>query len=110
MNPSTASDQPAPVTTEQVLLGRQPIVDRDGRMYAFELLFRSGRANVARYSDDVLATSHVLRHVFAELGIDKALGPYRGFVNCDARMLLMPETLDVLPRDRVVIEVLESVE
>lgn len=109
-HPSNAGEQPAPVTTEQVLLGRQPIVDRDGRMYAFELLFRAGKANVARYSDDVLATSHVLRHVFAELGIDKALGPYRGFVNCDTRMLLMPETLDVLPRDRVVIEILESVE
>src|SRR5690349_16336809 len=80
-------------------------------MYAFELLFRTERhSNVARYSDDVLATSQVLRHVFAELGVEKALGPYRGFVNCDARMLLMPETLDVLPHDRVVIEVLESVE
>lgn len=98
------------MTTEQVLLGRQPIVDRDGRMYAFELLFRAEQANVARYSDDVLATSHVLRHVFAELGVDKALGPYRGFVNCDERMLLMPETLDVLPRERVVIEILESVQ
>lgn len=110
MKPLTAGQQLEPLTTEQVLLGRQPIVDRDGRMYAFELLFRADQANVAGHSDDVLATSHVLRHVFAELGVDKALGPYRGFVNCDARMLLMPETLDVLPRDRVVIEILESVE
>lgn len=109
MIPSTAGEQPAPLATERVLLGRQPIVDRDGRMYAFELLFRGEPSNVARYSDDVLATSHVLRHVFAELGVEKALGPYRGFVNCDARMLLLPETLDVLPRDRVVIEILESV-
>jgi EAL and modified HD-GYP domain-containing signal transduction protein len=108
---STAGEETAPLTTEQVLLGRQPIVDRDGRMYAFELLFRAERQpNAARYSDDVLATSHVLRHVFAELGVEKALGPYRGFVNCDVRMLLMPETLDVLPSDRVVIEILESVE
>lgn len=100
-----------PLSTEQVLLGRQPIVDRDGRMYAFELLFRAERhPNAARYSDDLVATTHVLRHVFAELGVEKALGPYRGFLNCDARMLLMPETLDVLPHDRVVIEILESVE
>jgi len=100
-----------PLSTEQVLLGRQPIVDRDGRMYAFELLFRAERhPNAARYADDLVATTHVLRHVFAELGVEKALGPYRGFVNCDARMLLMPETLDVLPHDRVVIEILESVE
>jgi c-di-GMP-related signal transduction protein len=95
--------------TEEVFLGRQPIVDRDGRMFAFELLFRSKRANFARPSDDLAATSQVLRHTFAELGVDKALGPYRGFVNCDTRMLLMPGTLDVLPPDRVVIEILESV-
>ena len=78
-------------------------------MHAFELLFRPGRANVAPPADDVVATSQVLHHVFAELGVERALGPYRGFVNCDARILLMPDTLDVLPSERIVIEVLESV-
>jgi c-di-GMP-related signal transduction protein len=93
-----------------VLFGRQPIVDRDGRMQAFELLFRTGRANFAPPADDLVATSQVLHHVFAELGVERALGPYRGFVNCDARILLMPDTLDVLPSERIVIEILESVE
>ena len=92
-----------------MLFGRQPIVDRDGRMQAFELLFRSGRVNAARPADDLVATSQVLHHVFAELGVDRALGPYRGFVNCDERILLMPDTLDVLPSERIVIEILESV-
>ena len=79
-------------------------------MQAFELLFRTGRANFAPPADDLFATSQVLHHVFAELGVDRALGPYRGFVNCDARMLLMPDTLDVLPSERIVIEILESVQ
>ena len=95
--------------TEELLLARQPIVDRDGRMFAFELLFRSERVNAVRPADDLAATSQVLRHVFADLGAERALGPYRGFVNCDARMLLMPDALDVLPPQRVVIEILESV-
>jgi len=99
-----------PTASEEALVGRQPIVDRDGRMFAFELLFRGERVDFARHSDDVAATSQVLRHVFAELGVDKALGPYRGFVNCDARMLLMPGSLDVLPPERVVLEILESVQ
>jgi len=106
LTPATSLDADR---TEELLLGRQPIVDRDGRMFAFELLFRSGHLNAARGFDDVIATSQVLRHVFAELGVDRALGPYRGFVNCDARMLLMPDALDVLPPKRVVIEILESV-
>ena len=107
-DPDADVREPA-AATEQVLLGRQPIVDRDGRMYAFELLFRDRYIDAASLSDDVVATSQVLHHVFAELGVDKALGPYRGFVNCDERMLLMPEILDVLPPERVVIEILESV-
>jgi c-di-GMP-related signal transduction protein len=105
-------EAPAPdasLPAEQVLFGRQPIVDRDGRMQAFELLFRTSRANFAPPADDLVATSQVLHHVFAELGVDRALGPYRGFVNCDERILLMPDTLDVLPSERIVIEILESV-
>jgi EAL and modified HD-GYP domain-containing signal transduction protein len=97
------------IRTQELLLGRQPIVDRDRRLFAFELLFRGSRRNSARPCDDVMATSQVLLHVFAELGVDRALGPHRGFVNCDERMLLMPGALDVLPADRVVLEILESV-
>jgi len=100
---------PDVLRTQELLLGRQPIVDRDGRLFAFELLFRGTRANRARPCDDVVATSQVLLHVFAELGVDRALGPHRGFVNCDERMLLIPGALDVLPADRVVLEILESV-
>jgi EAL and modified HD-GYP domain-containing signal transduction protein len=99
---------PAAVT-EHVLLGRQPIVDSDGRMFAFELLFR-GRWDLKSPHHHLAATSAVLRHVFAELGVEQALGPYRGFVNCDAAMLLVDDILELLPPDRVVIEVLESVQ
>src|SRR5438105_11537188 len=76
--------------TEPLLLCRQPILDRAGGMYGFELLFRAEGADCARYSDGVVATSQVLYNAFAELGIERALGPYRGFVNCDSRMLLLP--------------------
>lgn len=79
-------------------------------MYGFELLFRAEGADCARYDDGVVATSQVLYNAFAELGIDRALGPYRGFVNCDSRMLLLPGLIDVLPHERVVLEILESVE
>ncbi|HZQ63159.1 MAG TPA: EAL domain-containing protein, partial [Casimicrobiaceae bacterium] len=100
---------PPGATTEPLLLCRQPILDRAGAMYGFELLFRAGDGETACFADAVAATSHVVYSAFAELGVERALGPYRGFVNCDERMLLMPGLLDVLPRERVVLEVLESV-
>lgn len=98
------------MTTQQLLLGRQPILDRRGQTYAYELLFRGKSKTAASFADDVMATSQVLHHLFAELGVDKALGPYRGFINCDSRMLLMPEILEVLPPQRVGLEILETVE
>ena len=93
-----------------MLLGRQPIIDRRGQLYAYELLFRDSSRNAATVPDAVLATSQVLHHVFAEIGVERALGRYRGFLNCDERMLMMPGVLDVLPTRHVVLEVLETVE
>jgi EAL and modified HD-GYP domain-containing signal transduction protein len=49
-------------------LGRQPIVDANQQLVAYELLFRSSQANVARVNDDVMATTAVIRHAFVDLG------------------------------------------
>lgn len=92
-----------------IFIGRQPILDRGQQMYAYELLFRMGRQNSAVVSDNRAATATVLSHVFSELGVETALGPYLGFVNLDASML-MSDTLELLPREKFVLEVLETVE
>ena len=94
---------------QDIFIGRQPILDRDQRMFAYELLFRSGRQNFAQVSDDTTATATVLSHAITELGLEAALGPYLGFINLDARML-MSEVLEMLPRDKFVLEVLETVD
>ncbi|MCZ7654784.1 MAG: EAL domain-containing protein [Rhodocyclaceae bacterium] len=94
---------------QEIFIGRQPILDRDQRMFAYELLFRCGRQNFAWVSDDRMATATVLSHAITELGLESALGPYLGFINLDARML-MSDVLEMLPRDKFVLEVLETVE
>ncbi|MCC6658878.1 MAG: EAL domain-containing protein, partial [Rhodocyclaceae bacterium] len=94
---------------QDIFIGRQPILDREQRMFAYELLFRSGRQNFAQVSDDTTATATVLSHAITELGLEAALGPYLGFINLDARML-MSEVLEMLPRDKFVLEVLETVD
>ena len=96
-------------SSQDIFIGRQPILDREQRMFAYELLFRSGRQNSAQVSDDTAATATVLSHAFTELGLEAALGPYLGFINLDARML-MSEVLEMLPREKFVLEVLETVE
>ncbi len=98
---------PTPPTT--YFIGRQPILDRRRQLHAYELLFRQGNVSSAQISDDLAATATVLSHVFSELGIEEALGPYLGFINLDARML-QSDILEILPREKFVLEILETVD
>ncbi len=95
--------------SHDIFIGRQPILDRDQRLVAYELLFRSSRRNAAGVVDQVAATANVINHAFVDLGIETALGPYKGFINCDDHLLLS-DMLEALPADKIVLEVLETVE
>lgn len=97
------------VDAEQLFLGRQPILDREQRLYAYELLFRSGsQDNAATVTDGVAATATVIANAFAELGVEAALGNCRGFINVDQEFLFS-DMLELLPRHTVVLEILETV-
>ncbi len=92
---------------EDIFLGRQPIVDRAQQLHGFELLFRNSHANRATVTDDRAATSTVIVNTLSEFGIDKVLGGFSGFINCDASFL-MSDAIALLPAHKVVLELLES--
>jgi EAL and modified HD-GYP domain-containing signal transduction protein len=93
---------------DHLYLGRQPILDRDQRLHAYELLFRNGGINAADVTDGVAATATVIVNAFAELGVEAALGNCRGFINIDEEFLFS-DMLELLPRQSVVLEILETV-
>ncbi|HSG22218.1 MAG TPA: diguanylate phosphodiesterase, partial [Azonexus sp.] len=72
---------------DQLFLGRQPILNREQQLFAYELLFRNGTRNSAEVTDGVQATATVIVNAFAELGVEAALGSYRGFINVDEEFL-----------------------
>lgn len=94
--------------THNIYVGRQPILDRSQALYAYELLFRSGNVEQAEFHCDVSATARVITSVFNELGLEQALGDAFGFINVSEDML-MSEALELLPADKIVIELLETV-
>jgi EAL and modified HD-GYP domain-containing signal transduction protein len=96
----------APQQTE-IFLGRQPILDVRRRVVGYELLFRSGRNLTAGVTDDVLATSTVITQTMGMFGIEAALGKHTGFINVSYE-LLMSDVLELLPRRRIVLELLET--
>ena len=93
---------------DEIFLGRQPILDLRQHLYAYELLFRNGRIDFAQIEDNVQATATVIVNTFNGLGVDAALGDRRGFINVD-EAFLFSDTLELLPPQAVVLEVLETV-
>lgn len=93
----------------EFFLGRQPILDVRQDVVAYELLFRSGQTAMAGVTDDMLATATVIINTISQLGIDTVLDKQNGFINVSYE-LLMSDMLELLPRERMVLEILETVE
>jgi c-di-GMP-related signal transduction protein len=71
-------------------------------------LFRDSPDNRARIFDDVQATAHVVARTVGEIGLSSVLGDYRGFVNMN-RDLLFDDIVLIMPPERFVLEILETV-
>lgn len=105
------SGSPSEVSVSQgTFVGRQAIVDRHQRVVAYELLFRSSAtAQFADFQSKGKAAVRVIVNTFASLGMDAVLGQAQGFFNVTGEVFLS-ELIEALPRERVIIEILEDVE
>ncbi|MDO6708516.1 EAL and HDOD domain-containing protein [Photobacterium sp. 1_MG-2023] len=88
-------------------VARQPILNRQQRTVGYELLFRDGERNAFPQIEANTATSRLLVENYMAVGDDLATASQRTFINFphDSLIKLMPL---LLPRQKVVIEVLET--
>lgn len=93
-----------------VFVARQPIFDRDSRVYAYELLYRSN-ADCNRFTgtDEDRPTLEVIAGSLLTIGLNGIAGGKKAFINF-GRNLLVDGLVSMLPKDNVVIEVLETAE
>lgn len=92
-----------------VFVGRQPILDRNGNIFGYELLYRNSDKNVFPDVNPESATLQVLINTFLSIGIDKVAGQSKSFINFTGELL----TKDIFSRlrpERVIVEILEDVE
>jgi EAL and modified HD-GYP domain-containing signal transduction protein len=95
---------------QKYLIGRQPILNRDEQICAYELLFRSAQSlTKANVSDASQATASVILNTLAGFGIKQILGKHLGFINLELD-ILMSDSLELLPKELVVLELLETLE
>ena len=94
----------------EVFVARQPIFDRNQKVWGYELLFRSS-ATQANFdgTDASSATTQVVSNSMLSIGLDKLLRGKQGCVNFGRDMLLQ-DWYSVLPKECTVIELTEDIE
>jgi len=98
------------MNSKEIFLGRQPILNDRQNLVAYELLFRSSATlNAAVIQDIPAASVDVILNSLYDFGGMDVLGRQKGFINVETKVL-MTETIELLPKERVVLEILESVE
>ncbi len=86
---------------------RQPILAVDEKVIGYELLFRSGVENYFKCGDPNDATRSVI-DVSSLQGLDMLCDGHLAFINC-TRDILLNGDVTILPPDKVVVEILETV-
>lgn len=98
------------MSSKDIFLGRQPILNSRQNLVAYELLFRSSATlNVADIKDAPAAAADVILNALYDFGGMDVLGRQKGFINVETNVL-MTDTIELLPKERIVIEILESVQ
>jgi c-di-GMP-related signal transduction protein len=92
-----------------VCVARQPILDLAGRVYGYELLYRSSSDATSCTTEGDIAGARVLSDAVFALGLDVLTSGRPAFLNF-TRSLLMNGAATLLPPTSMVIEVREDVE
>lgn len=92
----------------EVFVARQPILNTNKNVAYYELLFRANKENYYDEIDGDKATLDVITNSFTLIGMKNLTNGKRAFINF-TEGLLLNETALLLPKDKVVIEILETV-
>jgi c-di-GMP-related signal transduction protein len=108
-----ADSTPAPARAGLVHVGRQPILDKHGRLYGYELLFRGTGQSVTSGitgpgSEADAATTSTIVSAFSEFGA-QLLGGGLGFVNLTRTFIVGDLPVPFEP-EAAVLELLETIE
>lgn len=88
-------------------IARQPVFNHARVVFGYELLFRSGAENFFSGDRPDQAAAATADNLLL-IGIDRLTQGRRAFINC-TREFLVREFATILPKDRVVLEILETI-
>ena len=89
-------------------VARQPIFDRKMGIFGYELLYRRSMNNFYEGTDDNQATADLINNAFLVMRLQDLTEGTRAFINFSEDMLVREIPL-LLPKDAIVVEILERV-
>lgn len=102
--PSQAAPKDAAAhTSPHVMVGRQPIFDRQRRVFGYELLFRPSALDAGDMTKDE-GTARVITEGVMALGLDKLTGGKRAFIELTPEFL-NHDVVNALPASGVVLQI-----
>lgn len=91
-----------------IFLARQPILDIDQNLCAYEILYRSGNVNEFDGSEGDKASTQVIVNTFQNFGIDSLTNGKPVFINFTEN-LIFDEIATLFPKELLIVEILEDV-
>lgn len=91
----------------EVFIARQPVFDRNRRVFGYELLYRSGEKNAYTGTDGNAASSRVILDGIHGIGLDTLTLGTKAFINFPDAFLLK-DYATILPKNKVIVEILED--
>ena len=93
---------------KSVYLGRQPIVDKNEVIHAYQILYRD-KTMQGEVTNDRSATASVINSVLNTFGTKELLGNYKAFIKIDQKFL-MHDIIFTIPSEFFIFSLLETVE
>ncbi len=93
-----------------IYISKQKIINQKGEVFAYELLFKDAHNNTALFSDTLKETSQLIINSITSSKLEKLTNKEtRAFINIDEKTL-MKGILDVLDKDRFVLNLVEDIQ
>lgn len=106
--PVTDKNSPA-AAPNNVYVGRQPIFDRNLKVYAYELLYRAAGQQAANVGfDGDSATTQTIINTFMEIGLDRLVLNKLAAINLTEKFLLEENRIPFSPK-QAILEILEDI-
>ena len=96
------------LSTSEIFLARNSVFDRSGRVMAYEMLFRSRESVDEGRPDDLATSTQVIVNSMSHFGLESVVGSADGFIHVTEK-LLMSNTLEILPAQRIILEIMPEV-